>query len=213
MPKIRDLCRSESSGTTEQIARHADVPSQQRAIGRSPVAFALRYTQMSALLRVRPARAISSRQMEREIQQHYAADLALQWEPEKSEVRITALVKLDGITAVMQSIADNASTLKDYGIDLLVIDTLKGLPKRKIPAFADMVNNIWCAGFEIALVTQNDVVHFDEMQDIVSTNHFIRIYLESIWNEPVRRPGTWGNPAPTANIPSMDGVVQTSSFA
>jgi hypothetical protein len=143
----------------------------------------LRYLTLSALARPSPACHGQPAQIEQMVRQHFTDQFCIPWHAEHPAWQLSGVGRTTGICAVMMSAANLAPLMHRLGLDVLVVDTLVTLRQQEIPAFCNALQSIWRSGIDVCLPTEDRLVSFASMGDIVTTSDFIAIYVRSLWTE------------------------------
>lgn len=148
--------------------------------------FVLQYVELSSLVQDIPTRPMARKRLEHELCRRYGAGQATRWGCAEELIARGQAHDHDhdhdhaNVTDLMADIAEKGRLLVRRGLDVLVIDTVGAVPKRKLPKFSADLKHLWQSGIEIVLCIEEQTVFFDDMKELVTTNEFIDIYVKSM---------------------------------
>jgi hypothetical protein len=149
--------------------------------------FLLQYFELSAPLEDTPERLIARKRLEQQLQKRCSKGQTVErWDCPDNLIFEGSTHGQTDLADQMVGVADKVRVLHRRGLDVLVIDTVTTLPQKKLPQLSAALRHVWQSGVEIVLRTENHIVFFDDMRELVTTSDFIDIYVKSMWVEHIR---------------------------
>jgi hypothetical protein len=146
----------------------------------------VQFLRISTLLKGRPVRHSSKVLLERMLISQFGVDKAKPFFHPDVNLATYQSQRYGAISNLMSNIKANTRKLRASGLDALVIDTISGLKREQKDMFIASVTSIWLSGIEVILIdSDNKLISFNEIGEVVCSNQFIKIYIDSLWEEEI----------------------------